>query len=355
MRADRLLSIVMLLQARGRMTAQELAEELEVSLRTIYRDLEALNAAGVPVLADRGPGGGCMLPEQYQANLSALTGSEVRGLFLSAVPGPLADLGLGKAVEAAMLKLAAELPDTHKRDVERVRGRIHVDTAQWFRIEEPTPHLKTIEEALWQERTLLLTYRRADGNKVRRFVNPYGLVAKAGVWYLVAAMRGALFTYRVSRVREAELTHEHFKRPDTFDLRNYWERWCREFEENVSRYPVTMLVREEYLSQMPALYGEGVNALIEAAGAPDERGRIELTLTFESFNAALTHLLGMGTGAEIVSPAELRRAVLDMASRVVDMYTREGDETAHRRGAEGVEDDREKMRVLARQSRVRLD
>src|SRR5687768_8992894 len=246
MRADRLLSIVMLLQARGRMTAQELAEELEVSLRTIYRDLEALHTAGVPVLADRGPGGGCMLPEQYRADLTRLTSSEVRGLFLSVVPGPLADLGLGKAVEAALLKLAAELPDTQKREVERVRGRIHVDTAHWFRIEEPTPYLKTIEEALWHERTLLLTYRRADSVRVRRFVNPYGLVAKAGVWYLVGAVRGSLYTYRVSRVREAEVTHEHFKRPDDFNLAAYWEKWCAEFERSVPKYPVKMLVREEY-------------------------------------------------------------------------------------------------------------
>jgi predicted DNA-binding transcriptional regulator YafY len=305
------------------MTAQELAEELEVSLRTIYRDLEALHAAGVPVLADRGPGGGCMLPEQYRADLTRLTESEVRGLFLSMVPGPLADLGLGKAVEAAMLKLAAELPDTQKRDVERVRGRIHVDTAHWFRVEEPTPFLKTIEEALWQERTLLLTYRRADGMRTRRFFNPYGLVAKAGVWYVVGTHKGSLYTYRVSRIREAELTHEHFKRPEGFNLADYWQTWSEEFERSIPKFPVKMRVRGDYVPTLPNIFGEGVNALIERAGAPDERGRLTLTLTFESFDSALLHLLGMGTGAEIVEPVALRRAVLEMASRVVDMYTRE--------------------------------
>ena len=323
MRADRLLSIVMLLQARGRMTAQDLSEELEVSLRTIYRDLEALNAAGVPVLADRGPGGGCALPEQYRANLSGLTGNEVRALFLSVVPGPLADLGLGKAVEAALLKLSAELPDAHKHEVERIRSRIHVDTASWFRAEEPVPHLKTIEEALWQERTLLLAYRRADGARVKRFVSPYGLVAKAGVWYLVGAVRRKLYTYRVSRVREAALTHDRFQRPDNFNLSAFWNEWCESFEHNIPKYLVTMRVRPEYLPTLPIIYGEGVNTLIEAAAPPDEWGRITLTLTFESFESARLHLLGMGTGAEIVEPEELRRAVLDMASRVVDMYTRE--------------------------------
>jgi predicted DNA-binding transcriptional regulator YafY len=159
--------------------------------------------------------------------------------------------------------------------------------------------------------------------RVKRFINPYGLVAKAGVWYLVGGSGRGLYTYRVSRVRQAEMTQDRFKRPDNFNLAAYWETWCAEFERNVPRYPVTMRVRADYLPALPNIYGEGVNSLIEAAGPPDDLGRLTLTLNFESFDSALLHLLGMGTGAEIIEPEELRRAVLNMASRVVDMYTRE--------------------------------
>lgn len=323
MRADRLLQIMMLLQARGRMTTYELSDELEVSERTIYRDLEALNGAGVPVLTERGPGGGCTLPEEYRTDLTGLTEREVRGLFLSVVPGPLADLGLGKAIEAAMLKMVAGLPATHRRDVERVRDRVHVDTAEWFRPEEPVPHLKAIEEAVWEEHSLLIAYRRADGVRVKRYVNPYGLVAKAGVWYMVGALRGKTFAYRVSRIKSVESTQDHFQRPADFDLAAYWSRWCEEFERNVPRYAVTVRVKPHFIQVLPNLYGEGVHVLIERAGPPDGEGCITLTLSFESFASALGSALSLGTGAEVVEPEEMRRAVLDMASRVVDMYTRE--------------------------------
>jgi predicted DNA-binding transcriptional regulator YafY len=338
MRADRLLSILMLLQARGRMTAQELAGELEVSERTIYRDLEALHTAGVPVLAERGPGGGCELPEKYRTNLTGLTEPEVRGLFLSAVPGPLADLGMGKALEAAMLKLAASLPDMHREDVARVRGRIHVDTAEWFRPQEAVPHLKTIEEAVWRDRRLSITYRRTEGLVVKRRIEPYGLVAKGNVWYVVGAIvqrpqiygvsrvksaRSMVQVYRVSRIMAAELTEEGFERPDNFDLAGFWAQWCEEFQDSLPRYTATLRFSPGLVPALPRIYGEGVRALIDGAEPPDEQGWIAFTLTFDSFEAACGSVLGLGTGAEVLEPPELREAVLDLASRVVDFYTRE--------------------------------
>lgn len=314
---------MMLLRVRGLMTAHDLSKELEVSERTIYRDLEALSAAGVPVLTERGPGGGCALPPEFRTDLTGLTEHEVRGLFLSAVPGPLADLGMGKAIEAALLKMAAALPAMHRQDVAHTRSRVYVDTAEWFQPEEPVPHLKLVERAVWEERTLLITYRRADGVRVKRYVNPYGLVAKAGVWYMVGALRGKLFAYRVSRIKGAEETHDHFQRPAEFDLGAYWSNWCDDFEAIIPRYTMTVRIKPHFISMLPNLYGEGVHVLIERAGQPDSAGCITLTLTFESFDAALGSALSLGTGAEVIEPEEMRRAVLNMASRVVDQYTRD--------------------------------
>ena len=323
MRADRLLSVLMLLQARGRMTAGELAKELEVSERTVYRDLEALHAAGVPVLAERGPGGGCMLPEKYRTNLTGLTESEVRGLFLSVAPGPLTDLGLGKAVEAAMLKLSASLPESHRHDIERLHQRIYVDTAEWFRPEEPIPHLKTLEDAVWQEKRLALTYIRSDGVRVRRYVNPYGLVAKAGVWYLVGEGLKYVTVYRVSRIREAEMMDDGFERPSEFDLSGYWDQWCAEFEASLPKYAVTVRVAPDFVTTLPTLLGEGMRTLIDRADPPDDEGWITLSLTFESFEMARAHVLSLGTGVEVIEPAEMRKGVAGMARSIARLYAKD--------------------------------
>ncbi len=320
MRADRLLSLLMLLQARGRMTAEDLAVELEVSERTVYRDLEALSASGVPVLTERGPGGGCMLPERYRTNLTGLTEREVRGLFLSVAPGPLADLGLGKAIDAAMLKLSASLPTIHKRDLERVRGRIHIDAAGWLRPEEPVPHLKTIEDAVWQERRLAISYTRSNSTRIKRYVHPYGLVAKAGVWYLVAATRSNILTYRVSRVRDAEMLDEHFERPKDFNLAVYWERQCAEFEANMPSYTVEARVAPDCVPFLPTFLGEWVRSLIDNAPPPDAEGWIILSLTFESFDVARANMLAMGTGVEVLDPSELRHSVVGAARSIAAFY-----------------------------------
>src|SRR3954447_10877315 len=257
MRADRLVAMLMLLQARGRMTARDLAEELEVSERTVYRDVDALSIAGVPIYAERGPGGGCALLDGYRTNLTGLNEAEVRALFLQNAPAPLSDLGLGKAVNAAMLKLSAALPAAHRQDVELMRQRIHLDSAEWFRHEEPVPYLPMIQEAVWQECRVDMVYRRADGQQSRQYVEPYGLVAKASIWYFVGSSaaqshvygvsrvktaRKQLRTYRVSRVLSAELTQEHFERPSGFDLPSYWAEWSREFEKSLPSYPVNVRV-----------------------------------------------------------------------------------------------------------------
>jgi predicted DNA-binding transcriptional regulator YafY len=345
MRADRLISIMMYLQARGRMTAAELARELEVSERTIYRDLEALHASGVPVLAERGPGGGVELPENYRTNLTGFSEEEVRGLFLSAVPGPLADLGLGKSIEGAVLKLTAALPEAHRHDIEQVRARIHVDTSDWFRPGEQVPFLELLQRAVWQDRRVMMTYAPAVGRKMRTCIEPYGLVAKGTVWYVVAspvnsapvfgvtkvkAARRTTTAYRISRIHEAELQDEQFERPEGFDLREYWDNWVREFRESMPRYTATVRMDADLLNRLPRFLGEGARGLAEQAGPPDEGGCVVLDLTFDSFEGARGAIMSLGAGAEVLAPEELRAGVLDLASDLLDLYTREGRERDHR-------------------------
>lgn len=320
MRADRLLSLLMLLQTRGRMTAQSLAQQLEVSERTVYRDLDALSAAGVPVYAHRGPGGGCALLDSYRTNLTGLTEEEVRALFMLSIPSPLADLGVSQELKAALLKLSASLPATQRRDAEHVRQRFHLDASGWFQPEEPVPHLPTIQAAVWGDRQLWMRYRRGDGAERERIVAPYGLVAKASVWYLVAAVEEQVRIYRVSRVQEAALVEESFERPDDFDLATFWTAWCAEFESSRPRYPVTLRVAPEFVPVLPQILGEGVRAQIHAAGPADDEGWITLSLTFETLGIARSRVLGFGTMVEVLEPHELRASVLDLARRIVAFY-----------------------------------
>lgn len=215
------------------MTAQELAERLEVSERTIYRDIGALSSAGIPVYTESGPGGGCELVDGYQTKLTGLTTAEVRALFLLSLSSPLADLGLDRALDDALLKLSAALPITARSDAAQVRQRIHMDTTTPDQTNRALPYLGLIQEAVWQDRTLQLTY----GRYVRQDFEPYGLVSKANVWYLVGTTAGEMQVLRVARIQTAELTEQRFVRPDTFDLANYWTEWSSRFFVNRSSRP----------------------------------------------------------------------------------------------------------------------
>lgn len=236
MRADRLLSILLLLQSRGRMTARDLAEHLEVSERTIYRDIEALGMAGIPVYAERGPGGGCSLMDGYQTRLTGLTESEIRALFLLKMAGPLADLGLSKALDDALMKLTAALPVAQRHGAEQVRQRIYLDSAGSGQREGALPHLQTIQEAIWQERRLVISYcNDNDGNGIfsHRQVEPYGLVSQDKAWYLVGAVCGEdeKQVFSVGRIKTATMSTERFARPEGFDLPVYWAAYRGQQQE----------------------------------------------------------------------------------------------------------------------------
>lgn len=321
MRADRLLSLLMLLQARGRMTAQSLAEELEVSERTIYRDIDALSAAGVPVYGEAGREGGYALLDSYRTSLTGLTDKEVRALFMLGIPAPLADLGVSQELKAALLKLSAALPAARRRDEERVRQRFYLDAAWWHQGEEAVPHLQTVYQALWQDRKLAVTYRPLPTVTIEQLVEPYGLVAKAGVWYLVCARAGKVSVHRVSELLDTRLSDETFQRPAGFVLPAFWKAWCGQREQSQVNYPVTVRVAPDFLPWLPMYFGDSIRARIAQAGPPDAAGWVTLELSFESLEAARDRILGLGRGVEVLKPLALRLSILDYARQIVALYT----------------------------------
>lgn len=322
MRADRLLSLMMLLQARGQMTAQQLARELEVSERTIYRDVDALSGAGVPIYAERGPEGGYALLDSYRTDLTGLTEDQVRALFMLTIPAPLAELGVGKELKAAMLKLRAALPPALRTDGERVRQRVHLDSVWWFQGQEPLPYLQTLHDAVWQDRRAYITVRQTYGSpvEIERLVDPYGLVAKAGIWYLVSARNGTVRARRVSRLVNARLSEELFERPSDFDLGLFWQEWCAEFEGSRPHYPVTARVSPQLAAHLPRLFGPRIHDALAQAPPPDAAGWITLQLSFETLEAARDRVLGLGGAIEVLAPEALRRSVLDFARQTVARY-----------------------------------
>lgn len=321
MRADRLLSMLLLLQANRRITAQKLAEKLEVSERTIYRDLEALSAAGVPVYAERGPGGGCALLGEYRTTLTGLNETDVRTLLLSGVPRPLADLGLDKALEVALLKLLAALPSARRPDAEQARQRLHLDATGWYTAaRDETPHLRLLQEAIWQQRKVRLHYRTRSRAVNERLVEPLGLVAKTNIWYLVCQVNSEMRAYRVSRMQSVALTDEAFERPADFDLAAYWVDWCARFRATLSEYPTLLRLAPEALPILSHFFGEGAHALIDQGDPPDAAGWITRRHTFESIEAACGTALSLGTWVEVLEPAELRERVIRQAASVVAFY-----------------------------------
>lgn len=327
MRADRLISILMLLQTRGRLTAQELAERLEVSERTIYRDLDALSAAGVPVYAERGPGGGCALLDSYRTNLTGLTEDELRALFMLSVPAPLADLGVSKTLEGAQLKLSAALSAGRRASIEQVRQRIYLDSATWFQPQEAVPYLEIVQSGVWQNQRLSMIYRRSDGNWIKRLLDPYGLVAKAGTWYVVGSMSGYPRVYRISRIQEAHLTGSTFQRPEDFDLTEFWKRWVERVERNRTDCSVTLRIAPQLVPTLAQIFGDGILQQIDQAGPPDDHGWLTLSLTFESVEEARARILGFGNLAEVLFPPDMRRTIVEMATRILTFYTLPESET----------------------------
>nr|WP_026213663.1 YafY family protein [Nonomuraea coxensis] len=322
MRASRLLSLLLLLQTRGRMTAPELAAELEVSVRTVYRDVEALSAAGVPVYADRGPAGGYQLLDGYRTRLNGLTAEEASSLFLAGLPGPAAELGLADVVATAELKLLAALPPEPRSHAARMRERFLLDVPSWYRSGDDVPYLGEVAEAVWDQRPIHITYRRWGQKEVDRVVHPYGLVLKGGSWYLVAAPPGGSpRTYRVARVLTLETLPGHFQPPEGFELATFWAGYAKEFRERM--YTAECVVklapgRGELLAY--TLGRDVVEAALAAAGEPDPEGWLTLTLPVESITHARWLLLRMGADVEVLEPPELRALMREAVAELHKLY-----------------------------------
>jgi predicted DNA-binding transcriptional regulator YafY len=317
MRAGRLLTIMLLLQVHRRMTARDLAARLEVSERTILRDMDALAAAGVPVYAQRGAGGGWILPDEYGAPVAALSEAEVQALFSAQPLRLLSDLGLGNAARDAALKVLAAIPAASRTDASRVLERIHIDVPSWRRESEPVPLLPLLQQALWSDRRIAMTYRRGDGSIVEREVDPLGLVAKGHLWYLVAASGGDLRTYRVRRVESVTLLDDPVVRPPDFNLASWWSEASARFLSSLPRFPVSLLAQPAVLRELER---PGGYVQVQQVGDPDSDGRVRLDLLFETEDDACGYLLSFGDRVEVISPAALRERVVILAQAVLSVY-----------------------------------
>ena len=322
MRASRLVQLLLLLQTNGKLTAARLAQELEVSVRTIYRDVEALSGAGVPIYAESGPGGGVRLVDGYRTRLTGLTAEEAEALAYTGLPGAASELGLGTLLAAAQLKVDAALPPELRSRAVRMRERFHLDAPGWFAREEPVPHLAVLSRAVWEEQRVELRYEKRDG-EVRRAVDPLGLVLKAGVWYLVArsGRTASLRTFRVSRVVGVRELDGEVVRPDDFDLAAHWAAAGEAFFEAIARDQVRVRMQRNrmwHLRQM--LDPDAAREAIDGAPEADEDGWVEVELAFEHLDVAAHQLLQFGDDLEVLDPPELRQRMVDTVAAMSARY-----------------------------------
>ena len=314
MRASRLLSILILLQLRGRMTAEDLAEEFEVSIRTVYRDVDALSAAGVPIYGDRGPGGGFQLLDGYRTRLTGLAADEAEAMFMIGMPGPAAALGLGGAAARAGGKLLASLSPPVGEGAGRIGTRFHLDPVNWYRADEPVPFLPAIARAVLDQKLLAMRYESWTGARDWR-VEPLGLVLKAGAWYLVARGAGKIRSFRVSNIVEQKAEEAGFERPAEFDLPEHWAASIARFEAELRPGLAELRASPEGLRRLARLGAYAADA-VRMAGPPDADGWTRLTLPIEAPDQAALSLLGIGPEIEVIAPAELRERLRALAEEI---------------------------------------
>ncbi|HEX3425717.1 MAG TPA: YafY family protein [Acidimicrobiales bacterium] len=325
MRADRLVAIVLLLQAHGQMTVGDMAERLEVSERTIRRDLEGLSGAGVPVYAQRGRGGGWALLGGHRIDLSGLTSEEAQALFLVAGPNALAGIGVGPGVKSALRKLLAALPAPFREQAAAAEHAVLVDPDRWGRRRPPggdqPAQLASLRDAVLRGRQVEMTYAKPGEEAATRRVHPYGLVSKSGIWYLLAGGSAGLRTFRVSRVRGVEVTDEPVERPEDFDLAEAWESVQSGFPARTQRGGVTvrLAVDPSSVRFVVAFLGSWAN-LQPLPGSLSARGWQHYEATFTNQQVAAAELVRFGAGIEVEAPDEVREALAEWGEALVATY-----------------------------------
>lgn len=323
MRASRLIAMTLLLQDRGRLTAGEIAGELGVSPRTVYRDIGLLDEIGVPVIADRGPAGGYRLMDGYRTRLVGLHRQEAEALFLAGIPAAAADLGLGSDLSSAQRKVLASLPPELRDRAAAIRDSIHLDAPGWFLRSEELPQLRIVATALRDVRTLQMLYQRWSSKEppVRREIEPLGLVLKGGVWYLGGRVRHQVRFYRVSRMLAVEIVDIAFERPPGFDLALAWRDWTDRFERNLYPIEATIRIDPAGLARSAFLLAPvAAQRLRDSCGAPDADGWCEAKMPIESVAHGVVDSLRIGLGIEVLEPPDLRAAVAGTAHRIAARY-----------------------------------
>lgn len=316
MRADRLLALMMLLQTRGKMTTSRLAEELDVSRRTILRDIDSLSFAGVPIYAEGGHGGGVALDENYRTTLTGLQDAEIHSLFLADNAALLKEIGLGEASERTLLKLFAALPRPQQPSVDHMRQRIHIDPLWWWYDSQPLPFWDELQRAVYEDRPIQAIYENYSGEKVERVLEPYSLVAKNSLWYVIAKRDGEFRTYRASRFHAITVLETHFRRDADFDLPTYWQEHVQDFVTTISEYDFTLQIHGSRISFARWL----TTGRYEIVTPEDDEGWLTVQFHLESKDLALMLVFGLGEQCEIIEPPELQQAVLQTAHTILNNY-----------------------------------
>jgi predicted DNA-binding transcriptional regulator YafY len=321
MRASRLLSILILLQVRGRVSAETLARELEVSVRTVYRDVDQLGAAGVPVYAERGRNGGFALLGGFRTNLTGLTAPEADAVALIGAAQAAADLGLGNDAESARLKILASLPAGKVSIANRVAARFHLDPAPWYSRPTPPATLRELAAALWSDREVRIAYQSWKG-VVRRTIAPLGLVMKAGHWYCIGAVGDAPRTYRVSAIQSLEITDTPARRPRGFDLARYWTQAATDFEKRLRSESAVVRLSPAGAQLLRDWNPAAADAMDAQTPVPDADGWIEARIPVERPPHGVREVMRIGAGMEVLEPAELRDEVAKEAARMAAAHER---------------------------------
>ncbi|MBB6735693.1 helix-turn-helix transcriptional regulator [Cohnella zeiphila] len=317
MRADRLIAIVMHLQSKGKMTAKELAALLEVSERTIYRDIDALGSAGVPIVADSGLGGGFSLSPGYRTNVDGLHKDEIHALFLQLDERPFRQLGIGQSLQSALLKIFHSLPGQLRHDAEWIQNRVYLDTRSWRPRPDDTKFMRQLQRSVWEELQVNLLYRDRTGTDYRWAADPFGLVLKSGMWFLVVRTEQGLVSLRVARIREFELTDRKFERPADFNLEAYWGVWTTDYERKAAPYEVRMRADTVALAALSAMSEASVD---ETSIRETEEGRSSVRVLFPSEEIALTFAAGWAAHVEALAPQELRVRLAERAALLREQY-----------------------------------